>query len=296
MRWLSLAATCLVTSSLVAQTPKLPDAPEGALVAKDVSYGPHERNKLDINVPKSDKPLPLVIWVHGGGWEAGDKALNPATLLTVKGYAVASINYRYSKQAVFPAQLHDCKAAVRFLRDNATKYNLDPDAFGVWGASAGGHLVALLGTTGDVPELEGDAETKTSSKVQAVCDWFGPTDLVALAPMSAAFNPITKLLGGSTATKADLAKLANPITHLTKNDAPFLTFHGDGDKLVPVSQSELLHVALTKAGVESELVILKGADHGGREFQAQVGSVENRKKLLAFFDKHLKGTKGDGAK
>ncbi len=290
MRWLFSTALSLVAATLSAQVPKLPDAPEGARTSKDVSYGPHERNKLDITVPKSDKPLPLVIWVHGGGWEAGDKALNPGVVLLSQGYAVASINYRYSKQAVFPAQLHDCKAAVRYLRDNATKYNLDPNAFGVWGASAGGHLVALLGTTGDVPDLEGDAKTKTSSKVQAVCDWFGPTDLVKLAPMSGASSPITKLLGGSTTDKADLATLANPITHITKTDAPFLTFHGDADKLVPVSQSELLHAALTKAGVESEFVLLKGADHGGREFQVQVGNAENRKKLLAFLDRHLKAT------
>ncbi len=288
MRWLSLLAACLLSSPLSAQVPKSPDAPEGTRTSKDVSYGPHERNKLDLTVPKADKPLPLVIWVHGGGWEFGDKAGNPAVLLLAKGYAVASINYRYSKQAVFPAQLHDCKAAVRFLRDNAAKYNLDPNAFGVWGASAGGHLVALLGTTGDVPELEGDAKTKTSSKVQAVCDWFGPTDLTKLSPQGAAANPVTKLLGGSTGEKAELAKLANPITHVTKNDAPFLTFHGDKDSLVPVSQSELLQAALTKAGVESELVVLKGADHGNGEFRTQVGNAENRKKLLAFFDRHLK--------
>ena len=290
MRWLFSTALSLVAATLSAQVPKLPDAPEGSQTSKDVRYGPHERNKLDITVPKSDKPLPLVIWVHGGGWEAGDKAFNPGVLLLARGYAVASINYRYSKQAVFPAQLHDSKAAVRFLRDNAKKYNLDANAFGVWGASAGGHLVALLGTTGDVPDLEGDSKTKTSSKVQAVCDWFGPTDLVKLSPMSAASSPITKLLGGSTTDKADLAALANPITHITKNDAPFLTFHGDGDKLVPVSQSELLDAALKKAGVESELIVLKGADHGGREFQAQVGNAENRKKLVAFFDRHLKAT------
>lgn len=290
MRWLFSTALSLVAATLSAQVPKLPDAPEGSQTSKDVSYGPHERNKLDITVPKSDKPTPLVIWVHGGGWEAGDKGFNPGASLLAKGYAIASINYRYSKQAVFPAQLHDCKAAVRFLRDNAKTYNLDPNAFGVWGASAGGHLVALLGTTGDVPDLEGDAKTKTSSKVQAVCDWFGPTDLAKLSPMSAASSPITKLLGGSTTDKADLATLANPITHITKTDAPFLTFHGDADKLVPVSQSELLHAALTKAGVESELVVLKGADHGDREFQAQVGNAENRKKLLAFLDRHLKAT------
>ena len=289
MRWLFLTAACVLSSPLSAQAPKSPDAPDGSQSLKDVSYGPHVRNKLDLTVPKSDKPLPLVIWVHGGGWEFGDKSPNPAVLLLAKGYAVASVNYRYSQQAVFPAQLHDCKAAVRFLRDNAAKYNLDPNAFGVWGASAGGHLVALLGTTGDVPELEGDAKTKTSSSVQAVCDWFGPTDLTKLSPKGAASNPVTKLLGGSTGEKAELAALANPITHATKNDAPFLTFHGDKDSLVPVSQSELLQAALAKAGVESELVVLKGADHGNGEFRTQVGSAENRKKLLAFFDKHLKG-------
>ena len=294
MRWLSLLT--IFSLATVTGSARSPDTPDGSLSLKDVNYGTHERNKLDLTVPKSDKPLPLVIWVHGGGWEFGDKAQNPAVLLLTKGYAVASINYRYSKQAVFPAQLHDCKAAVRFLRDNAKKYNLDPKAFGVWGASAGGHLVALLGTTGDVPGLEGDAATKTSSEVQAVCDWFGPTDLTKLSPAGIASNPVTKLLGGSTGEKAELAKLANPITHVTKNDAPFLTFHGDKDSLVPVSQSELLQAALAKAGVESELVVLKGADHGNGEFRTQVGNAENRKKLLAFFDNHLKVAKGDGVK
>ena len=286
MRGLLLSMAFVAAGLVVAQDAE----PSARLTQKDVSYGPHERNKLDITVPKSDKPLPLIIWVHGGGWEAGDKAGNPAALLVSQGYAAASINYRYSTQAAFPAQLHDCKAAVRFLRDNAKKYNLDPDAFGVWGASAGGHLVALLGTTGDVPELEGDAKTKTSSQVQAVCDWFGPTDLIKLSPMTAAGNPITKLLGGTTGEKAALAKQANPITHISKGAAPFLIIHGDMDQLVPLSQSELLQDALTKAGIESELVVCKGADHGGKEFQGQVGNAENRKKLLAFFDKHLKKT------
>ena len=283
MRSALLTMVCLSATPAFAQ-----DVPSAGVKLKDVSYGPHERNVLDLTVPKSDKPLPLIVWVHGGGWEAGDKAGNPAALLLTQGYATASINYRYSKHAAFPAQLHDCKAAVRFLRDNAKKYNLDADAFGVWGASAGGHLVALLGTTGDVPELEGDAKTKTSSQVQAVCDWFGPTDLVKLSPMTAAGNPITKLLGGTTGEKAELAKQANPITHISKGDAPFLIIHGTDDKLVPLSQSELLQEALTKGGIESELLVLKGADHGGKEFQSQVANAENRKKLLDFFGKHLK--------
>ena len=290
MRWLTLSiAPWLAVATASAQVPKSPDSPQAAVTLKDVSYGPHERNKLDLTVPKADKPLPLVVWVHGGGWEFGDKAANPATLLVAKGYAVASINYRYSKQAVFPAQLHDCKAAVRYLRDNAKKYNLNPDAFGAWGASAGGHLAALLGTTGDVPE-SGDTKSKTSSRVSAVCDWFGPTDLSKLAPDGGASSPITKLLGGTPTAKAKakLAEQANPIAHISKGDAAFLTFHGDKDALVPLSQSEILHEALTKAGIESELVVLKGANHGDGEFLSQVSSEANRKKLVEFFDKHLK--------
>ncbi|MBN2000034.1 alpha/beta hydrolase, partial [candidate division KSB1 bacterium] len=133
---------------------------------------------LDLYIPAAEGPLPLVIWIHGGAWRAGDKNVTPAVpLLTDHGFAVASISYRFSQHAIFPAQLHDCKAAVRWLRAHANKYHLDPLRFGVWGASAGGHLAAMLGTTGDEGTLEGKVGRKRgSSRVQAVCDWFGPTD------------------------------------------------------------------------------------------------------------------------
>jgi len=272
-----------------AQTPKSAAVPEGTKVEKDLSYGDHARNKLDLFVPKSDEPLPLVIWIHGGGWEAGSKNNNPALTLLSKDYAVAGINYRYSSQAVFPAQLHDCQAAIRFLRDNAKKYNIDADRIGVWGASAGGHLVALLGTSGDVPELDGDAKSKTSAKVQCVVNWFGPTDLTQMVrPGSATPGLISKLLGGSLTDKADLAKLANPITHVSKNDAPFLIIHGDNDPLVPLKQSEILNEALKKAGVATELVVFSKAGHGDAPFFAAVMKDEHRKKLLDFLDKYLK--------
>lgn len=282
---LALVAVVALTAPAFAQAPK--GLPAGTTVEKDVSYGPHERNKLDVFVPKSDAPLPLIIWVHGGGWEGGSKESNPVIPLLGKGFAVASINYRYSKQAPFPAQIHDCKAAVRFLRANAKKYNLDPDRFGAWGASAGGHLVALLGTTGDVKELEGDVGTKgVSSRVQAVCDWFGPTDLIKLSPPVAQNNPVTRLLGGDTGEKAALAKQANPITHCTKDSCPFLILHGDKDTLVPVSQSELLHEALKKCGVASTLIVVAGAGHSGA-----VAGNGNSDKIAAFFERHLKTTK-----
>jgi acetyl esterase/lipase len=286
MRTLAAALLLAFAAPASAQAPKGPKPPDGARAERNLEYGPHERNKLDVFVPKGDGPFPLVIWVHGGGWEGGSKETNPAVaLLLGKGYAVAGVNYRLSKQAVFPAQIHDCKAAVRYLRANAAKYHLDPDRFGAWGASAGGHLVALLGTSGGVAELEGEVGTKTgSSRVQAVCDWFGPTDLLRLSPPLAKENAVTRLLGGAPSTRKALAVSADPITHITKDDPPFLVIHGTNDRLVPLAQSKLLHAALKTANVESELVVLDGAGHGGKEF----GTDANRAKIVAFFDRHLK--------
>jgi len=258
--------------------------PEGTVAERNLAYGEHERQKLDLFIPKGDGPFPLVLWVHGGGWEIGSKENNPFMPMLAKGNAVASTNYRYSKQAVFPAQIHDCKAAVRFLRANATKYKLNPDAFGVAGASAGGHLVALLGTAGNVKELEGDGgNAKVSSKVHCVVDVFGPTDLIKLAGATDAESPITKLLGGKVSEKQELATLANPITHINKDCPPFLILHGDMDKLVLLSQSELLLGALQKAKIPAELIVVKGAGHDG----VKVMGGENAAKVAAFFDKHL---------
>lgn len=258
-------------------------------VHKDLAYGKHARQKLDLSVPKADKPLPLVVWVHGGGWEAGDKSGgNPAKPLLEDGYAVASINYRFSKTHPFPAQLHDCQAAVRYLKTHAKEHNIDPERVGVWGASAGGHLVALLGTTAGVKELDGDPDNKVSPRVQAVVDWFGPTDLLALSPERAPDNPVTRLLGGTTGDKKSLAKQANPAEFATKDDAPTLIFHGTKDTLVPLSQSEILHEALRKADVPTQLVVLEGAGHGGKEFVAQITAKANAGKTKAFFAKHLK--------
>jgi acetyl esterase/lipase len=258
--------------------------PEGLAVSeKNLAYGDHERQKLDLFVPKGDGPFPLVLWVHGGGWSAGSKDSNPLMLMLAKGYAVASTNYRLSQHAPFPAQINDCKAAVRYLRANAAKYKLDPDRFGVAGASAGGHLVALLGTAGNVKELEGDGgNAKVSSKVQCVVDVFGPTDLIKLAGATDAENPITKLMGGKMSEKKELATQANPITHIDKDCPPFLILHGDMDKLVLLNQSELLLEALQKAKIPAELVVVKGAGHDGK-----VMGGENAAKVAAFFDKHL---------
>ncbi|QEL20273.1 alpha/beta hydrolase [Limnoglobus roseus] len=281
-------ALALVATPGLAQTPKS-NFPEGTTVEKDVAYGPHERNKLDVAVPKGDGPFPLLIWIHGGGWEAGDKGgFGPFAGQVARGYAVATINYRFAKHAIFPAQIEDAKAAVRFLRTNAKKYHFDADHFGVGGLSAGGHLSALLGTSGGMKELEGDKEAKPdASRVQAVLDLFGPTDLGKLSPAVAKDNPVTRLLGGDTGTKKDLAKAGTPQTYVSKDDPPFLIIHGDADTLVPVKQSEDLQAALTKGGVKSELIVVKGAGHG-----PGISSKENSEKINAFFDASLKKASG----
>lgn len=293
MRHLLVLALLAVPSVAVAQQ-KLP---AGVEAHRDLAYGPHkERNTLDVFTPKSDKPTPLIIWIHGGAWQAGSKnGGNPAMRFLEKGYAVASINYRLSQHAIFPAQIQDCKAAVRFLRANAKKFNLNPDAFGAWGSSAGGHLVALLGTSGDVKELEGEVgEHKgVSSRVQAVCDFFGPTDLTKMAEQEkvkgkidhdSPNSPESKLVGGPIQQNKDKAAKANPITFVTKDDPPVLMLHGDADPLVPLGQSEILLEALKKAGVEAELVVIKGNGHGGPGF----GTPEMQDKIAKFFDMHLK--------
>lgn len=259
---------------------------EAAEIHKDLEYakaGDHSL-KLDLFVPKNlTSPAPLVIWIHGGGWQAGSKDNCPATPFVTDGFAVASVEYRFTDVAPFPAQILDCKAAVRYLRANAKKYNLDPDRFGAWGASAGGHLVALLGTSGGVKELEGDlGNADQSSKVQAVCDWFGPADFLHMPNAEhAAGGAVVKLLGGKPSDKKDVATAASPTTYITADDPPFLIMHGDEDKLVALSQSVTLEESLKKAGVPVKLEVLKGEGHGFRTKEA----VET---VRTFFKERLK--------
>jgi acetyl esterase/lipase len=263
--------------------------PEGAKVLRDLAYvkDGHERQRLDLYLPaKAAGPLPVVVWVHGGAWLAGGKDRCPAVPLVGKGYAVASVNYRLSQHARFPAQIEDCKAAVRWLRAHAREYNLDAEHIGVWGASAGGHLVALLGTTGGVKELEGKGgNLDRSSRVQAVVDLFGPTDFLRMGGgHDKPDSPESRLIGGAIQQNKDKAARANPITYVKKDAPPFLILHGDRDRTVPLGQSELLAEALRKAGVEVTFRPIEGAGHGGREFD----SPANRKLIEDFFDKHLR--------
>ncbi len=247
--------------------------PPGVTALRDLEYGRvGERPlRLDLYLPEdTTKPRPLIIWIHGGAWLAGSKdGGSPALQFTGNGYAVAHVGYRLSGEAKFPAQINDCKGAVRWLRASVRKYQLDPDRFVAWGSSAGGHLAALVGTSGGVKELEGAVnDLKESSRVQAVIDWFGPTDLLRMnetesdrrhdAPNSAE----SKLIGGPLLENKDKAAKASPTTYVSKDNPPFLIMHGDRDLEVPIRQSEILAEALKKAGVDVTFIPMKGAGHG----------------------------------
>jgi acetyl esterase/lipase len=262
-------------------------------VIRDIEYVPggHERQKLDLYLPQGadpNGPRPLIVWVHGGAWLAGDKGRPPALPFVNEGYAVASIGYRLSQHAIFPAQIEDCKAAIRWLRVNAGKYGYDPNRIGAWGASAGGHLVALLGTTGDVNEFDAGPNRGVSSRVQAVCDFFGPTDFTKMSSFWSTMNhdandaPEARLIGGPVQQNKDKVQRANPIAYVTKDDPPFLIVHGDKDPLVPHNQSELLEEALKKAGVEVTLYTVPNGGHGGFR-DPQVDAL-----VADFFKKHLR--------
>lgn len=275
--------------------------PAGIAAKRDVEYvsGGGPRQTLNVFYPeKTDKPVPLVVWIHGGAWQAGSKDRSPAMPLLEQGFAVASITYRFSQNAVFPAQIEDCKAAIRWLRKNSASLNIAPEKIGVWGSSAGGHLVAMLGVAGDMKDWDKGENLDQSSRVQAVCDWFGPSDLISFGPQGgnnrvknpspfpasdSADSPEGKLIGGAVPANKGKARAASPTNYVTKDDAPFLIMHGDKDPLVPAAQSTELHELLEKAGVPSKLVILPGAGHGGPQFNSR----ETMKQVSEFFAKTL---------
>jgi acetyl esterase/lipase len=278
--------------------PGPPQPPPGVKVLRDLEYARVGARALllDLYLPeKAESPLPVIVGIHGGGWAAGSKEGAQGVRLSGRGYAVACIGYRLSGEATFPAQIEDCKAAVRWLRAHAREHGLDPDRIGAIGHSAGGHLSSLLGTTGDVREFDQGENLDRSSRVQAVCALSGPTDFLQMdahAVPDAPFkhddprSPESRLVGGPIQQNQDKVARANPITYISKETPPFLLVHGDRDPLVPAHQAELLSQALAKAGVAVQLHLVPGAGHG-------VGGREVNDRVDAFFDRHLKG--GGGA-
>ena len=267
---LALTITAAVLGAEIAQpvmARRRPIEVANAAVQRDLVYKTVNGTvlRLDLYCPENvSGPLPVIVWIHGGGWRNGGKRKCPAVALVPDGYAVASIDYRLSSIAPFPAQIEDCKAAVRWLRANAATYHLDPDRIGAWGMSAGGHLAALLGTSGGVPNLEGSGDnTQYSSRVQAVCDVAGPADLTALTNVGPKrMFAIETLLGGPLEQDQAKAIAASPIHYVSKDDPPFLIVHGEGDRVIPVEQSQRFYEALRKAGVNATLKILPVGHQG----------------------------------
>lgn len=265
-------AAAKVAAALTGQTPRLPATVEAVW---DIPYADTDdpRQRLDLLLPrKREGKLPVVVAIHGGGWIGGDKraVIGRIVPLVASGkYAGVSVGYRLSLQATWPAQIHDCKAAIRWIRANAEKYGLDADRIGVIGWSAGGHLAAMLGTTGDHPEVDGQLgpHRDQSTKVNCVVDVFGPTDLRLIVEQvaDAPGRPgalVERLLGGPVKERLELATSASPIVFVSADDPPFLIIHGTEDPTVPYRQSVRLRDRLREAGVPVALVTVEGGGHG----------------------------------
>ena len=262
------------------------------LVHRDLPYvsNGHERQKLDLYLPDAKGPLPLIIWIHGGAFRMGSKLDHVPLEYIDFGYAVASVNYRLSQHAIFPAQIQDVKAAVRWLRAHAHAYQLDPQRFCAWGPSAGGHLAAMLGTTGKVAGFDVGEHQGVSSEVQIVVDHFGPTDFLQMDSQrlpdgmvhDPPDSPESELIGGPIQENRELVARANPITYVSSDAPPFLIIHGDKDPLVPFQQSVLLKDALEAVGVPVTLYRVVGEGHGDFVDPKVIELT------MAFIEQHLK--------
>lgn len=271
---------------------KEPQLPAGAKALRDLAYvtGGHEHQKLDLYLPAEPKG-PLLVVIHGGGWRAGSKNAAEGLPLLAYGYAVANIEYRFSQHAPFPAQIEDCKAAIRWLRAHAAEYGYDPRRVGAWGSSAGGHLTALLATTGSTRDFDVGENLDQSSAIRCGVDFFGPTDFPAWkapsdTPMiqrTGSESCIVQLLGGSIDDKLELARRASPLNWAAKDAAPLFIVHGTKDPLVGLEQSQALADKYKSLGIEVTLDVIQDGGHGGPNFFPG----ERVTRLLDFLNSHL---------
>jgi acetyl esterase/lipase len=267
-RWRSLVWVLWVSSTAVS-------AAEPPRAYRDVVYAQFAGGSLglDVYVPAQVAQPPLVIYLHGGAWMNGDKTQYP-TFLTERGFAVASVDFRSTNDARFPANVHDIKAAIRFLRGNASKYGYRADRIAISGASSGAHLAALVGVTSGVAALEGTqgAYPRESSAVQAIVSWFGASNLTTILAQSTPYGvevrvpALEKLLGGQPDKQPELARLASPVFQVDRNDPPAFLLHGDQDPQMPVNQLLELQAAYRRAGLEPETLILNGVAHSAPPF------------------------------
>lgn len=270
----------------------------GTKTLRDLSYvkAGHARQKLDLYLP-AQKQAPLLVYIHGGGWRGGSKAhVTGLDQIVAQGFAVASIGYRFSQDAIFPAQIEDCKSAIRWLRAHAADYGYDPARIAAFGESAGGHLTALLATTGSIRDFDKGEHLDQSSAIQCGIDWFGPTDFPGFRPPNGQPVPqdvgkdsvLGQLFGGPPLEKMELARRASPVTWVTKTTAPLYIMHGTLDSLVPLNQSTGLAGKMKEAGVAVTLDVIEGAGHGGPQFTAG----DKPLKMFEFLNRHLAANGG----
>lgn len=270
--WLCCLSVVLLLASCSTYRPVRP----GEKVYRDVVFATPDGNKLrmDLYVPQTTKPAPVVLWMFGGCWRFGSKGYHVIMRdLTSAGIAVASIQYRMSNRAVYPAQLEDCRAAAQWLRDYGARYGIDAKRMGASGESSGGQLAALL------------AATEGKSRIQGVCTLYPVTDLIELGSLyekrSVGRNLIEKLLGGSIEKKIDLAADASPVYHISRSLPPFLIIHGQRDRIIPVEHSEWYFRTLEEAGVKAQLIVVPDKGHWFRLNNEQFAEVSR------FFQVHL---------
>jgi acetyl esterase/lipase len=296
---LTVFAFLLVHNSY-AQTSRVQNIfPSGTITYSNIPYANDTLKKhlLDIYLPSDVKNnTPLIVWIHGGAWMLNDKYADMSYMKnTIKdfidsGYALASIDYRYSTEAVFPAQIQDCNEAVEFLYQHAVQYKLDKDRIALIGFSAGGHLASLMGLSNNnaVKEFYHNG-IKPRFKIKCVLDFYGPSDFIMLAnnpdtSINNMRNPVSILLGALPVDRPDLAKRASPVTYIDKNDPPFIIVQGEKDESVPNTQSKILSAWLKLAGVQNKLIIVPNAPHYGEMFDADY----IRKELFQFLAKNLR--------
>jgi len=258
-------------------------------VLRDVPYA-NDKNPahtLDLYVPQGGPILtgrPLVIWIHGGAWKEGDKRRSPAPLLTNYGYVSASINYRFAKEAISPAQVQDCELALAWLRKHSRDFGINPKRIGVWGHSAGGHLAAMVGV------MSAGTKAGAPTSIEAVCDWAGPTDLVTFSSQCRPDNrldvdsptgPLAEFLGDLPKNVPDKAKAASPVYLVKPGMPPFLIVHGDKDDVVPLEQSKEFYEKLKQVKAPVDLDIMPGIGH-------DISTREALEEALRFFEKYLK--------
>lgn len=303
---LAVALSLIVTTALFAEEksavkvmPPPPRVSDAVELKADLPYAGNDnpRQMVDLYLPKhraTDKPLPVVVYIHGGGWSGGNRRGGgmAAGFAASGNYAGVSVGYRLSSEAKWPAQIHDCKAAIRWIRGHAKEYNLDPDRIGVTGTSAGGHLVSLLGLTEGVKELAGNIGefTSLSAKVTCVVNVCGPQDMASpLMQGDAATKDdpaVAGLLGGSLAEKAAEAKACSPLTYVHAGAPPFMTLHGTKDMRVNFTNATRLQAALTKVGSPTILVPVTDGGHG-------FNSPDANRRVQQFFDMHLRGIQSE---